>query len=89
MHLRRKKKKIFFTDEETEYSSSELNGHGPAVVGWRCKANSTLSPKEIIIRFEKPAVVCRIQVLAHQYMIRKCKLPRLTKIGYIISTSLL
>lgn len=30
-------------------------------------------PKEIIIRFDKPAVICRIQVLAHQYMIRESK----------------
>lgn len=56
-------------DEEPEYPSSELNSHGPAVVGWRCRANSTLSPKEIILRFEKPAIICRIQVLAHQCMI--------------------
>ncbi|XP_055298769.1 centrosomal protein of 104 kDa isoform X2 [Sitodiplosis mosellana] len=60
---------IFATDEEPEYPSSELNSHGPAVVGWRCRPNSTLSPKEIILRFEKPAVICRIQVLAHQCMI--------------------
>lgn len=58
-------------DEEPEYPSSELNSHGPAVVGWRCKADSNLSPKEIILRFDKPAAVCRIQVLAHQYMIRE------------------
>lgn len=56
-------------DEEPEYPSSELNSHGPAVVGWRCRANSSLSPKEIILRFEQPAIICRIQVLAHQYMI--------------------
>lgn len=60
---------FFFSDEEPEYPSSELNGHGPAVVGWRCRPNSPLLPKEIIIRFEKPAVICRIQVLAHQCMI--------------------
>lgn len=58
-------------DEESEYPSSELNSHGPAVVGWRSKANCTLAPKEIILRFDKPAVVCRIQVLAHQFIIRK------------------
>lgn len=56
-------------DEEPEYPSSELNSHGPAVVGWRCRPHSTLSPKEIILRFEKAAVICRIQVLAHQCMI--------------------
>lgn len=59
------------SDEEPEYPVSELNSHGPAVQGWRCKADSSLSPKEIILRFDKPAVVCRIQVLAHQYMIRE------------------
>lgn len=63
-----------FSDEEPEYPSSELNSHGPAVVGWRCRPDSTLSPKEIILRFDKPAVICRIQVLAHQYMIRECQL---------------
>lgn len=58
-----------FADEEPEYPSSELNSHGPAVVGWRCRADSNLLPKEIIIRFERPAIICRIQVLAHQCMI--------------------
>lgn len=40
-------------------------------MGWRCRQDSTITPKEIILRFHKPAVICRIQVLAHQYMIRK------------------
>lgn len=62
---------IIKTDEDSEYPSSELNSHGPAVVGWRSKADSTLEPKEIILRFDKPAIVCRIQVLAHQFMIRE------------------
>lgn len=63
---------VFFLamlDEESEYPSSELSSHGPAVVGWRCRPNSTLLPKEIILRFEKPSIICRIQVLAHQCMI--------------------
>lgn len=60
-----------FIDEEPEFPSSELNSHGPAVVGWRCRADSALAPKELILRFDKPAVICRIQVLAHQYMIRE------------------
>lgn len=62
---------FFVLDEEPEYPSSELSSHGPAVVGWRSKADSNLSPKEIILRFDKPAAVCRIQVLAHQYLIRE------------------
>lgn len=61
----------FLLDEEQEYPSSELNSHGPAVVGWRSRAESSLSPKEIIVRFDQPAIISRIQVLAHQFMIRK------------------
>lgn len=62
---------MIFADEEPEFPSSELNSHGPTVVGWRSRLDSTISPKEIILRFHSPAVICRIQVLAHQYMIRK------------------
>lgn len=76
---------VLILDEETEFPSSELNGHGPTVIGWRCKPDSTLSPKEIILRFEKPAVICRIQVLAHQYMIRELKYSIKTKPDFQIT----
>lgn len=63
--------KCISADEESEFPSSELNTHGPTVIGWRSHSDNTITPKEIVLRFHKPAVICRIQVLAHQYMIRK------------------
>lgn len=59
------------------------------MVGWRCKADSNLSPKEIILRFDKPAAVCRIQVLAHQYMIREYRFARNNKLrSYLMGETL-
>lgn len=54
------------------FPASELNSHGPTVQGWR-SAPQEEAPEihDIILRFQKPAKVHRIQLLAHQYLIRK------------------
>uniref|UniRef100_A0A182J1Y5 TOG domain-containing protein n=1 Tax=Anopheles atroparvus TaxID=41427 RepID=A0A182J1Y5_ANOAO len=62
-------KVVFASDEDTDYPASELNSHNPTVHGWRSNAESTVSPKEIVLRFFNPARIVRIQVLAHQYYI--------------------
>lgn len=61
----------FFVDEDLLYPASELNSHGPAVYGYRSSGDSKSDSHEIILKFQNPAIVCRIQILAHQYIIRK------------------
>ncbi|XP_055372209.1 centrosomal protein of 104 kDa isoform X2 [Condylostylus longicornis] len=60
---------VFASDEDPSFPSSELNSHGPSVHGWRSLPGSTITPHDIVLRFHKPAQICRIQVLAHQYLI--------------------
>ncbi|XP_058059903.1 centrosomal protein of 104 kDa [Anopheles bellator] len=62
-------KVVFSSDEDSDYPASELNKHDPTVHGWRSNADSSVSPKEIVLRFFNPARIVRIQVLAHQYYI--------------------
>ncbi|XP_016844299.1 centrosomal protein of 104 kDa isoform X2 [Nasonia vitripennis] len=57
------------TSEDERHSSLELNIHGPTVRGWQSARRCTY-PQEIILRLNKPAKLTRIQVLAHQYLIR-------------------
>jgi hypothetical protein len=59
-----------FPDEDLNHPASELNNHGPTTHGWRSNATCSLTPKDIILRFQ-PARISRIQVLAHQYLIRE------------------
>ena len=61
----------YLTDEDPNFPASELNTHGPTVHGWRSSIGSTITPHDIVLRFHKPAKICRIQLLAHQYLIRK------------------
>lgn len=56
--------------EEERHSSLELNIHGPTVRGWQ-SAKKCGYPQELILRLHGPAKLNRIQVLAHQYLIRK------------------
>ncbi|XP_037819990.1 centrosomal protein of 104 kDa isoform X1 [Lucilia sericata] len=60
---------VFASDEDPNFPASELNTHGPTVHGWRSAVGSTLTPHDIVLRFHKPAKICRIQLLAHQYLI--------------------
>lgn len=60
-----------FADEDAGFAASELNTHGPTVHGWRSAAGSGLGTHDIILRFHQPAKIYRIQLLAHQYLIRE------------------
>ncbi|CAO1406817.1 unnamed protein product [Diamesa serratosioi] len=63
-------KVAFFSDEDSENPAVELNDHGPNVFGWHSKKSSTSDfPKEIVLKFDFPATVVKIQVLAHQFLI--------------------
>ncbi|XP_030562086.1 centrosomal protein of 104 kDa isoform X2 [Drosophila novamexicana] len=60
---------FFFVYEDAGFPASELNTHGPTVHGWRSAVDSGLSTHDIILRFQQPAKIYRIQLLAHQYLI--------------------
>ena len=60
-----------FPDEDPDYPASELNSHGPTVHGWRSNKSCTAFPQELILKFHSPASVTSIQVLGHQFMIRR------------------
>ncbi|KAG4074994.1 hypothetical protein HA402_014573 [Bradysia odoriphaga] len=60
---------IFVSDEDLDFPSNELNSHGPTVQGWRNHPESVIPNQEIILRLHNPAQICRIQVLAHQFLI--------------------
>lgn len=60
---------VFASDEDPSFPASELNSHGPTVHGWRSSPGNNICPHDIVLRFHKPAKICRIQILAHQYLI--------------------
>ncbi|KRJ99174.1 centrosomal protein of 104 kDa isoform X1 [Drosophila yakuba] len=60
---------VFASDEDINFPASELNNHGPTVHGWRSAPNGSLTSHDIILRFQHPAKIYRIQLLAHQYLI--------------------
>lgn len=59
---------IFNTGEDERYRATELNYHGPTVKGWRSAQNCPY-PQEITMQLNTMAVLHRIQILAHQYLI--------------------
>ncbi|XP_034667177.1 centrosomal protein of 104 kDa isoform X2 [Drosophila subobscura] len=60
---------VFASDEDVNFPASELNTHGPTVHGWRSTVGGSLATHDIILRFQQPAKIYRIQLLAHQYLI--------------------
>lgn len=60
---------FFFLGEDSKYRLTELNFHGPTVKGWRSERNC-IYPQEIVLKLEKKCVINKIQILAHQFMIR-------------------
>lgn len=60
-------------DEDPNFPANELNTHGPTSQGWRSNRSCSVYPQELILKFNTPAAVTRIQVLGHQFMIRKEK----------------
>jgi len=62
------------TDEDSpQFVASELNSQSPTSLGWRSKPDEAneKTPKEIVLKFHYPAKIFKIQVLAHQFLIRK------------------
>ncbi|KAL5282042.1 CEP104 family protein [Megaselia abdita] len=59
----------FVSDEDLLFPASELNSHGPSVYGYRSVSDSKADSHELVLKFLKPALVRRIQILAHQYII--------------------
>ncbi|XP_018794859.1 PREDICTED: centrosomal protein of 104 kDa isoform X1 [Bactrocera latifrons] len=60
---------LSLVDEDPAFPASELNTHGPTVHGWRSAPGNTITPHDIVLRFHRPAKICRIQILAHQFHI--------------------
>nr|CAD7256817.1 unnamed protein product [Timema shepardi] len=56
--------------EEDRHRATELNAHGPTVRGWQSSRNCSY-PQELVFQLHHIATVQRIQVLAHQYLIRE------------------
>ncbi|GFG38230.1 hypothetical protein Cfor_12223 [Coptotermes formosanus] len=54
--------------EDEHYRASELNTHGPTVLGWQ-SARECSYPQELILQLHSTATIQKIQVLAHQYLI--------------------
>lgn len=60
----------FFAGEEERHPASELNRHEPTVRGWQ-SARQCKYPQELVLRLQRPSAIRRVQVLAHQCLIRK------------------
>lgn len=56
--------------EDVIYQSSELNNHGPTVKGWRSSKNCDY-PQQLVLKLSETTIIHQIQILAHQYLIRK------------------
>lgn len=50
--------------------ASELETHGPAVRGWQSSKECSY-PQELVLRLMSPSILHQIQILAHQFLIRK------------------
>lgn len=44
--------------------------HGPTVRGWRSEKNCDY-PQEIVLQLERRCVLNKVQILIHQFLIRK------------------
>lgn len=61
---------VCVSGEDEHYRASELNTHGPTVLGWQ-SARECSYPQELILQLHSTATIQKIQVLAHQYLIRQ------------------
>ncbi|XP_049940431.1 centrosomal protein of 104 kDa [Schistocerca serialis cubense] len=59
---------IYATGEDEHHRATELNVHGPTVRGWQ-SAQACTYPQELVLQLHAEAVVSRIQILAHQFLI--------------------
>lgn len=58
-----------FLGEDPKHRASELNIHGPTVKGWQTAKNCEY-PQELVIQLEQRISLNKIQILAHQFLIR-------------------
>lgn len=63
-------KTYHFLGEGEKFKASELDRHGPSVRGWQ-SCRDCAYPQELILRLHKTATLHQVQILAHQYLIRK------------------
>ncbi|KAK3914647.1 Centrosomal protein of 104 kDa [Frankliniella fusca] len=56
--------------EEERHPACELNRHEPTVRGWQSARNCKY-PQELVLRLQRPSAIRRVQVLAHQCLIRE------------------
>ena len=64
---------LVLAGEQPGFPSSELERHGPTINGWKTSkaVSATALEHELILQFESRARLGHIQLLAHQYLIRK------------------
>ncbi|XP_071448433.1 centrosomal protein of 104 kDa [Hetaerina americana] len=61
-------KVIFASGEDENHRARELECHGPTVRGWQSSRHCSY-PQEIVLRLDSKAVIQRVQILTHQYLI--------------------
>ena len=69
---------------DTGVSMHELEVHSPLARGWQ-SARFCLYPQEIIIQLAEKTRIKKLQLLAHQYLIRKCAMPKELKTKSILA----
>lgn len=60
---------VVFPGEDPKHRATELNSHGPTVKGWQSSKNCDY-PQEVVIQLNERCSLNKIQILAHQYLIR-------------------
>lgn len=59
---------VHVTSQEEHYPAIELNHISPNARGWRSAKNCPY-PQQIVVEFEKPSRIRKIQILSHQFLI--------------------
>lgn len=59
-----------FSGEDEKHKACELDRHGPSVRGWQSSKDCSY-PQELVLCLQNSATLHQIQILAHQYLIRK------------------
>lgn len=59
---------IYSSTADEQHQANELHHHGPFVNGWQSTRLCSY-PQELILQFENPARLKRVQLLSHQFLI--------------------
>ncbi|XP_046386698.1 centrosomal protein of 104 kDa isoform X2 [Ischnura elegans] len=59
---------VYASGEDENHRARELECHGPTVRGWQSSRHCTY-PQEIVLRLDTKALIQRVQILTHQYLI--------------------